>query len=183
MAWAAGNIVADMDDIARFYRALLGGRLLPPAQMAELKTRVEIVPGVAGYGLGLFVFETDCGSIWGHSGGIPGFGNELFSSEDGTRQYGLMINAETPPAAVYEPFVVASQQALAEAFGRPVRTPRRTAGSRWPPVVRCRAAWLGADRPGVQRSDWLRRLEAARRGRPLAAARSRAPAASEASRP
>jgi D-alanyl-D-alanine carboxypeptidase len=119
MAWAAGNIVADMDDIARFYRALLGGRLLPPAQMAELKTRVEIVPGVASYALGMFAFETDCGSIWGHSGGIPGFGNEFFSSEDGTRQYGLMINAETPPAAVYQPFVVASQQALAEAFGRP----------------------------------------------------------------
>ena len=47
-----------MDDIARFYRALLGGRLLPPAQLAEMKTTVEIVPGVAGYGLGLFVFDT-----------------------------------------------------------------------------------------------------------------------------
>jgi D-alanyl-D-alanine carboxypeptidase len=119
LAWAAGNIVSDMDDVARFYRALLGGRLLAPAQLAEMKTRTDIVPGVAAYGMGVFVFETDCGPIWGHSGGIPGFGNELFSSEDGTRQYGMMINAETPPAAVYEPFVLATVQALAEAFGRP----------------------------------------------------------------
>jgi len=119
LAWAAGNIVSDMDDIARFYRALLGGRLLAPAQLAEMKTRTEIVPGVAAYGLGLFVYDTDCGPIWGHNGGIPGFSNELLSSEDGTRQYGVMINAETPPAAVFQPFVVAGLQALAEAFGRP----------------------------------------------------------------
>ncbi len=58
LAWGAGNIVSDMDDIARFYRALLGGRLLPPEQLAEMKTRMEIEPGVAGYGLGLFVFDT-----------------------------------------------------------------------------------------------------------------------------
>jgi D-alanyl-D-alanine carboxypeptidase len=30
-AWAAGAIVSTADDPARFYRALLGGRLLPPA--------------------------------------------------------------------------------------------------------------------------------------------------------
>jgi D-alanyl-D-alanine carboxypeptidase len=119
MAWAAGNVVSDMDDIARFYRALLGGRLLPPAQLAEMKTRTEILPGVVGYGLGLFVFDSDCGPVWGHGGSIPGFGNELFSSEDGRRQYGLMINAETAPEAVYEAYFQAAEQALSEAFGRP----------------------------------------------------------------
>ena len=119
LAWAAGNIDSDMDDIARFYRALLGGRLLPRAQLAEMKTLSEIVPGVASYGLGLFVFETSCGAIWGHGGSIPGFGNEFFSSEDGTRQYGMMMNAETAPLAVYEPFFRAADQALSEAFGRP----------------------------------------------------------------
>jgi D-alanyl-D-alanine carboxypeptidase len=115
LAWAAGNIVSDMDDIARFYRALLGGRLLPPAQLAEMKTSVEIEPGV-GYGLGLMVFATGCEPIWGHGGVIPGFSNELFNSEDGTRQYGVMMNAEIAPIAVFEPYFQAIDQALAEAF-------------------------------------------------------------------
>ena len=150
LAWGAGNIVSDMDDIARFYRALLGGRLLPPALLAEMKTRTEIVPGVLGYGLGLYVFDTDCGPMWGHGGSIPGFGNELFSSEDGRRQYGLMINAEPPPEAVYEAYFQASEQALSEAFGRPCvsaepssgaqpaaaagATPRSTADGGWQEV-------------------------------------------------
>jgi D-alanyl-D-alanine carboxypeptidase len=108
LAWAAGSIVSDMDDLARFYRALLGGRLLAPELLTKMKTRVEIAPGV-GYGLGMFVFDTPCGPLWGHGGAIPGFSNELTSSEDGTRQYGLMINADTAPEAVYEPLVLASQ--------------------------------------------------------------------------
>jgi D-alanyl-D-alanine carboxypeptidase len=115
LAWGAGNIVSDMDDLARFYRALLGGRLLPPAQLAQMKTTVELEPGV-GYGLGLFRFDTGCGPIWGHGGAIPGFSNELFNSEDGTRQYGVMMNAEIAPIAVFEPYFEAIDQALAEAF-------------------------------------------------------------------
>ena len=34
-AWASANIVSDLDDLARFFHALLGGRLLPPALLAE----------------------------------------------------------------------------------------------------------------------------------------------------
>jgi D-alanyl-D-alanine carboxypeptidase len=71
-AWAAGNIVSDMDDLARFYRALLGGRLLAPELLAEMKTRVEVQPGVAGYGLGLTVLDTPCGPLWGHGAASRG---------------------------------------------------------------------------------------------------------------
>ncbi len=60
LAWAAGNIVSDEKDLARFFRALLGGRLLPPAQLAEMKTPFEIEPGF-GYGLGLEVSDSPCG--------------------------------------------------------------------------------------------------------------------------
>ncbi|HEX5925891.1 MAG TPA: hypothetical protein VFY45_18815, partial [Baekduia sp.] len=40
LAWGT-NLVSDMDDLARFYRALMGGRLLRSAQLAEMKTTVE----------------------------------------------------------------------------------------------------------------------------------------------
>jgi D-alanyl-D-alanine carboxypeptidase len=123
LAWGAGNIVSDIEDIARFYRALLRGRLLPPAQLAEMKSTVAIGPGAA-YGLGILEFDTPCGPIWGHDGGIPGFSNQLFSSEDGSHQYGLMINAEAPPVAVFEPLALANEQAWQDAFaGMPCATP------------------------------------------------------------
>lgn len=48
-------------------------------------------------------YETDCGRVLGHNGGIPGFLNDLYSSEDGTHQFGLMINAEAAPQAVGQP--------------------------------------------------------------------------------
>jgi D-alanyl-D-alanine carboxypeptidase len=120
-AWAAGNIISDQDDLARFYRALFGGRLLEPEQLADMTTGFVVEPGVASYGLGLIIYETDCGRVLGHNGGIPGFLNDLYSSDDGTHQFGLMINAEAAPSAVGEPYFVALEQALSEAFGRPCR--------------------------------------------------------------
>jgi D-alanyl-D-alanine carboxypeptidase len=136
LEWATGNIVSDMDDVARFYQALLSGRLLRPAQLAEMKTTVEIAPGVA-YGLGIGVIDTNCGPIWGHPGDLPGFRNEFFSSADGRLQYGLMVNVEVAPEAVYEAYAPAAEQALREAFaGTPCAAgtlgiaPRVAAGER-----------------------------------------------------
>ncbi|HET6868338.1 MAG TPA: serine hydrolase domain-containing protein [Solirubrobacteraceae bacterium] len=114
-AWAAGNMISNVEDIARFYRALLGGRLLSPARLADMKTTVDVGPGER-YGLGLDVLDTPCGPLYGHTGGVPGFVNAAFSNEDGTRQLGIMMNAQEWPAAVGEPFNLTSQQAVREAF-------------------------------------------------------------------
>jgi D-alanyl-D-alanine carboxypeptidase len=117
--WAAGNIVSNEQDLARFFRALLGGRLLSGALLAEMKRPVEVAPGF-GYGLGLFVVDSPCGTLFGHDGGIPGFSNTFLNREDGSRQFGVMINAEAAPAAVSEPLDRAVQQGIREAFaGQP----------------------------------------------------------------
>jgi D-alanyl-D-alanine carboxypeptidase len=91
LAWAAGNLVSDLGDLARFFRALLGGRLLPPGLLAEMTTTVPIGQG-AGYGLGLLVLQTPCGPLIGHDGGIPGFITIVLSTQDGRRQFGVMVN-------------------------------------------------------------------------------------------
>jgi D-alanyl-D-alanine carboxypeptidase len=91
LAWAAGNLVSDLGDLARFFRALLGGRLLPPRLLAEMTTTVPIGQG-AGYGLGLLVLDTPCGRLIGHDGGIPGFITIVLSTQDGRRQLGVMVN-------------------------------------------------------------------------------------------
>jgi D-alanyl-D-alanine carboxypeptidase len=116
LAWAAGNLVSDVDDIARFYAALLGGRLLSPARLAEMKTPVDTKSPRARYGLGLWIRESPYGPVFGGDGDIVGFSNTVLSSEDGTRQAGLMINAQAAPAAVDRPVKEAIDQAIREAF-------------------------------------------------------------------
>lgn len=116
LAWAAGNLVSDLDDIARFNGALLGGRLLSPARLADMKTTVETTSPGARYGLGLWVRESPYGPLFGSDGDIVGFSNTVLSSEDGTRQAGLMINAQAAPAAVDGPVDEALDQAVRDAF-------------------------------------------------------------------
>jgi D-alanyl-D-alanine carboxypeptidase len=50
-AWATGNMVSTVDDVARFYRALLRGRLLPPRLLRAMQTTVDTGSGLQ-YGLG-----------------------------------------------------------------------------------------------------------------------------------
>lgn len=84
---ADGALVSTGADLNRFLIALLGGRLLPPHLLAEMKSTVPTdlpLPGLRGVGLGLFRFETSCGSqVWGHGGGAPGFGTVGGVTPDG----------------------------------------------------------------------------------------------------
>jgi hypothetical protein len=72
----------------------------------------------------------------GHNGGIPGFLNDLYSSEDGTHQFGLMINAEAAPQAVGQPYFAAlDEQELSEAFRRPCRFTQPSAAMQEAPAM------------------------------------------------
>lgn len=92
-AWAAGAMVSTTHDLSRFYEALLGGRLLRPAQLAEMTKAVEIEEG-AGYGLGLLTQETDCGTVWGHDGGIPGYLSVAATDRQGRRSTVFLLATE-----------------------------------------------------------------------------------------
>jgi D-alanyl-D-alanine carboxypeptidase len=90
-AWTAGAIVSTTDDVARFYRALLGGKLLAPALLRQMLTPVPIAapfgPGtLEGYAFGLARIATPCGDVWGHDGGTPGYRTFAFSRLDGRRE-------------------------------------------------------------------------------------------------
>jgi D-alanyl-D-alanine carboxypeptidase len=100
MSWAysAGAIVSTSDDLNRFFRALLTGRLLPPAQLKQMESTVPISP-LDGYGLGLISAKA-CGStIWGHDGSTPGYRTYSFSSADGTRQITISANRSLSASA------------------------------------------------------------------------------------
>ena len=98
LAPGSGGIVSTVRDVADFYRALLAGRLLPPAQMRAMKTTVsertgKLVSSGQGHGLGIARAGTNCVG-WGHSGELPGFDVQTVFSEDGRRQAVLMINQD-----------------------------------------------------------------------------------------
>ncbi|MFE2262741.1 serine hydrolase domain-containing protein [Streptomyces griseosporeus] len=96
LASSAGEMVSDSADLDRFYRALLGGRLLPPRQLKEMKTTVPAkdIPR-AGYGLGLMDRELSCGvHVWGHGGGIHGSSSEAVTTPDGRHALALNLNGD-----------------------------------------------------------------------------------------
>jgi D-alanyl-D-alanine carboxypeptidase len=102
LAWGAGNLISDLADLERFFRALLGGRLLPPRLLAAMTTPVNTgLPGY-GYGLGLEMIDTPSGRLLGHGGAIPGFDNIVLNTKDGRHQLGVMINELAAPPAVLE---------------------------------------------------------------------------------
>jgi D-alanyl-D-alanine carboxypeptidase len=99
--WAAGAMISSAADLARFYQALLGGRLLDPNLLKAMQTTVDASqqfgPG-AGYGLGLMRLQLAGGvQIWGHGGTIPGYTTMAFSTPDATRQLVLTHNLQPPP--------------------------------------------------------------------------------------
>ena len=117
IARSAGGIVSTPGDLARFMRALLGGRLLPPALMRQMR---RATPGslrgsaalegggIGSYGLGLvhYTWSHACG-VWGHSGDFPGFHTMALSTSDGKRGAAIYVNSD----ALAAPGVIASLQA------------------------------------------------------------------------
>jgi D-alanyl-D-alanine carboxypeptidase len=114
--WGAGNIVSTATDIAHFWRALLGGRLLAPAQLAAMKTTVPIATGSAvHYGLGIIRWPSACGPLWGHGGDIAGYSNRFQNTEDGTRQSGVMVAMNPMPERLGEPVDATKRTAISDA--------------------------------------------------------------------
>jgi D-alanyl-D-alanine carboxypeptidase len=92
--WAAGAIVSTADDVARFYRALLGGRLL----RADLLRAMETIRD--DYGLGLARAQVPpswgrCGPFLGHDGAIAGYRAYAFNTRDGRKQAVVLANSLT----------------------------------------------------------------------------------------
>ena len=115
--WAAGNLVSTATDVAHFWRALLGGELLAPRQLAAMKRTVPIHKGVdLGYGLGIFEWPTACGPVWGNGGDIAGYNNRFQNSEDGKRQAGVMVPMNPMPKALGEPVGALKQAAISDAL-------------------------------------------------------------------
>ncbi|MBK3573017.1 beta-lactamase family protein [Streptomyces sp. MBT65] len=106
--WAAGSMVSSAADWARFDTALMSGKLLPAAQLKEMKTTVAEESGNPNrYGLGLEKRATPCGPVWGHDGQAPGYSSWDYTDSTGRRTVSVFVPtifgiAAPRPAAVTE---------------------------------------------------------------------------------
>ena len=78
------GIVSTVDDVATFFAALLGGKLLRPDLLADMTHTIE---GEEGYrvGLGIFRDELSCGVAWGHGGDGDFYSTMTLAARDGSK--------------------------------------------------------------------------------------------------
>ncbi|MEU9159491.1 serine hydrolase domain-containing protein [Streptomyces sp. NPDC048424] len=87
-AWAEGGMISNAPDMERFTKALLGGRLLPPAQQSRLfvmpaLSKTSKQPYSAG---GLAFFKLSDGTeVWGKTGSMAQYTSGVFATADGRR--------------------------------------------------------------------------------------------------
>ncbi|TWV30653.1 beta-lactamase family protein [Streptomyces misionensis] len=87
-SWAqsAGAVISSARDLDTFYGALLGGRLLSAARLAEME-KTTPVNATTAYGLGLRRRDLSCGiSVYGHTGTVQGYYTYAFATKDGGRR-------------------------------------------------------------------------------------------------
>lgn len=94
--WGDGDMISSAGDLNRFYRALMSGRLLPPRQLAEMRTTV-VNPDfpASSYGLGVERLSMSCGTtLWYHDGGVVGSLAFAAFTEDGRHELTFDYNGD-----------------------------------------------------------------------------------------
>ncbi|WP_326822965.1 serine hydrolase domain-containing protein [Streptosporangium sp. NBC_01756] len=107
-AFGVGEIVSTASDLNTFLGALLGGRLLPPAQQSEMFTMTPVPDGKwldgYSYGLGISSVTLPCGTtVYGHGGMITGTWSYLYGTRDGKRVVTQNVNGDwgMPPVGLF----------------------------------------------------------------------------------
>ncbi|MBN0042581.1 beta-lactamase family protein [Streptomyces actuosus] len=119
--WASGGIVSTPADMTRFVRGYTGGALFGRSALQAQRRWIPGSshpegPGRNSAGLGIFRYETRCGTVLGHTGNTPGYTQLIAATPDGRRSLTFsvtsQINSGTPEQlrllrAVQEDFVCA----------------------------------------------------------------------------
>jgi D-alanyl-D-alanine carboxypeptidase len=102
-AWASGGIVSTPADLNTFIRGYVGGKLFDERTQAKQRRVVEggssepPGPGKNSAGLGIFRYETRCGTVWGHTGNTPGYTQFMAASPNGSRSVTVSVNTQLTP--------------------------------------------------------------------------------------
>lgn len=91
----SGDVVSTAADMTTFFRALLGGRLLPASLLTLMKTpSAESVRAGTPYGFAMQHYTTPCGvEAIGHGGAIGGYLTDVYASDNGSTVVVYVQNA------------------------------------------------------------------------------------------
>ena len=78
-SWAnsAGEIISTAPDLNKYFKNLLEGNIIP---ISYVNMMTNFSSTNAGYGFGCYQIEADGVQWYGHNGGIPGYGTNMFYS-------------------------------------------------------------------------------------------------------
>jgi D-alanyl-D-alanine carboxypeptidase len=99
-AWASGGIVSTPADLNDFIRGYVCSQLFNLQTRAKQRQIVEgggsepPGPGKNSAGLGVFRYETRCGTVWGHTGNTLGYTQFMAASPDGSRSVVVSVNEQ-----------------------------------------------------------------------------------------
>jgi D-alanyl-D-alanine carboxypeptidase len=94
-----GNLVSTALDSARFFGALVNGRVVSDAQLPRMLASRRPGPNSGtSYGMGVWLSDEfyPCGQFVGHDGAGPGYLVTAQSSRDGSRQFAVLTNVLAP---------------------------------------------------------------------------------------
>ncbi len=92
-SYGAGEVISTNEDLEKFLSALLDGKLTSPSSLEEMRKTRPAEPGQA-YGLGLMEMDLGaCGTVLGHTGGVPGYTSYLFTSPDGNKRLEMSVTS------------------------------------------------------------------------------------------
>ena len=97
------GMVSTPAELNRFARGYVGGELFDPwtrwqqRQVVEGGSSEPPGPGRNSAGLGIFRYDTRCGTVWGHTGNYPGYTQFMAASSDGSRSVTVSVNTQLNP--------------------------------------------------------------------------------------
>ena len=100
-AWASGGIVSTPGDLNDFIRAYVGGELFGDEMRAAQQDQFIPAassepsgPGDNSASMALFRYDTDCGTVFGHTGNFFGYTQFAVASPDGERSATAAISLQ-----------------------------------------------------------------------------------------
>jgi D-alanyl-D-alanine carboxypeptidase len=97
LAWASGGMISTPAELNQFTRAYVAGQLFDQATRSDqwqflAGSSGPPGPGTNSAGLGIFRYQTSCGTVYGHTGNIPGYTLFAAASADGSRSVEVIVN-------------------------------------------------------------------------------------------
>lgn len=133
LAWASGGMITTPFELNTFIRAYATGQLTTPAiHQAQL----QFVPGGGGppgpgvnfSGLSIYRYVTPCGTVYGHTGNMPGYTLFAASTPDGTDSVVVAANSQISSKGgnpTFKKLLAVQNAAICAATGQTGTSPSR----------------------------------------------------------